>query len=75
MTPQRIQVHLINIACDILEKRVFRHLESKYLATFKRNTAILQALLTALATASSSATLPVTVNCVEANKVDRRIAR
>jgi len=42
---------------------------------FKFAKGMLQALLTALATASSSATLPVTVNCVEANKVDRRIAR
>nr|XP_039267867.1 excitatory amino acid transporter 3-like [Styela clava] len=35
-----------------------------------------QALLTALATASSSATLPVTIKCLETNnKVDRRVVR
>lgn len=42
---------------------------------FKYAKGMLQALLTALATASSAATLPVTVNCVEANKVDRRVSR
>ncbi|XP_078488752.1 excitatory amino acid transporter 3-like [Ciona intestinalis] len=36
----------------------------------------LQALLTALATASSSATLPVTITCAEKkNNIDRRVAR
>ncbi|KAE8632062.1 hypothetical protein XENTR_v10001412 [Xenopus tropicalis] len=37
---------------------------------------ILQALLIALATSSSSATLPITMKClIENNKIDRRIAR
>ncbi|KAM4810505.1 excitatory amino acid transporter 5-like isoform 2-T2 [Rhinophrynus dorsalis] len=37
---------------------------------------ILQALLIALATSSSSATLPITLKClIENNKIDRRVAR
>lgn len=43
---------------------------------FKLMYNMMQALLTALGTASSSATLPVTMNCLEENaKIDRRVSR
>ncbi|XP_075706385.1 excitatory amino acid transporter 5-like [Rhinoderma darwinii] len=77
---RKLGLYAITVMAGLIIHGVFL-LPLLYLIITKKNPfsfiqGILQALLIALATSSSSATLPITLKCLlENNKIDRRVAR
>jgi len=63
----------LSVHCFIVYPLIFTIFVRKNVLKYYRG--MFQAILTALGTSSSSATLPVTIECVERNGVNRKIAR